>query len=106
MRGLDPSRLHAYRRLRNDLAQRLVDANARAREDDEFYDEVARLLRWLDRQQFQPGFELVDVAEEPTLTHEQLWHAARAAGDIAAQGARTTPMQIDSSVFEPYGFAG
>ncbi len=105
LRGLDPSRLHAYRGLRNDFAHRLGDANTGVREDDELYDEVAGLLRWLDRQQFQSGFALVDVAQEPVLTHERLWQAARAAGEIAAQGAPTTPMQIDSSVFEPYGFA-
>ena len=105
LRALEPSRLHAYRELRNDLAHRLGDANAAARPADEIYEGVARLLGWLDRQQLQPGRELADVAPEPALTHEQLWHAARAAGDVAAQGARTTPMQIDSSVFEPYGFA-
>lgn len=105
LRGLDPRRLHTYRELRNRLAHTLGDGKASGTDDDGVYDEVARFLGWLDRQAFKPGFVLVDLAPEPALTYEQLCDAARVAGDAAAQAARTTPMQIGSSVFEPDGFA-
>ncbi len=105
LRGLDPRRLHAYRKLRNDLAHELGDAKPAGGDEDGVYEQVARFLRWLDRQRFAPGFALVDLAPEPTLAYEQLWDAACAAGDAAAQAARTTPKQIGSSVFDPYGFA-
>lgn len=105
--GWSDTRLHRYRKLRNDLAHRLGDDAGASRTEDELYDEIRQLLFWLDRQSIDESGAalLADVDPEPELSYEELIAEARLAGDEAARDARVTPMKISGHVIEPIGFA-
>ena len=83
------SRLMHFKRLRNDLAHRLGDADAgsKSRTEAELYDDVAELIAWLERQDGDAEpVELVDLDSRPSLSPEQMHvDAVRAAG-LAADG--------------------
>jgi hypothetical protein len=99
------ARLDGYRLLRNDLAHRLGEEVQTVRSDEELFEAVDELVKWLARQDGENEVaELVDVDLPPSLSYEELHDAASAAGSAAADAEQPVAMNVGKERIEEGAF--